>query len=179
MATSPRGKTPRRTTGHIIADLGVNYVERLFLEAGHSPMGVPKDYGYDVTVITHNRRGYAETGLIYLQLKASRRLRRTKGKLAYPFSISREHYNLWRYEPMPAYLVRYCHHLKRAYWLYLQAYFQKRRKLFKNKDQQTATIYIPMQNRLDAVTIKKMRAKKQEAVHAARKAIEHKIWPES
>jgi Domain of unknown function (DUF4365) len=174
MATLPRDKTPQRTTEHIIADLSVNYVERLFLEAGHSPMGVPLDYGYDVTVTTHRRGGYVESGIIYLQLKASRRLRRATGKAAYTFSISRKHYALWRDEPMPVFLLRYCRHRNGAYWLYLQPYFRNNPKLFKKPNQKSATIYIPTTNKLDLDTIRYMRARKKEAVRAANQAVDHR-----
>ena len=173
MAIMPRNDTPRRTTDHVIADLSVNYVERLFLEAGHSPMAVPRDYGYDITVTTHRRGGHVESGLIYLQLKASRRLRRARRKNAYAFSLSREHYNLWRGEPMPVFLIRYCQHRNSAYWLYLQAYFKSHPKLFKTRAQKSATVHIPTQNRLDAGTIKYMHAKKREAVRAANKVVRH------
>lgn len=174
MATLPRDETPQRTVDHVIADLSANHVERFFLEAGHSPMGVPKDYGYDLTVTTHDRRGYVEAGPIYLQLKASRWLKRAKRKNAYAFSISRQHYNLWRDEPMPVFLVRYCRHRNCAYWLYVQPYFKNHPGLFKSPSQQSATIFIPVKNRLGGDTIRYMREKKQEAVRAASQAIDHR-----
>ena len=71
MAKLPRGQTPQRTIEHVIADISVNHVERLFLEAGHSPTAVPKDYGYDLTVQTHDNRGHVESGVIYIQRPAA------------------------------------------------------------------------------------------------------------
>jgi hypothetical protein len=172
MAKSPRRETPRRTIDHVIADLSVNYVERFFLEAGHSP-AVPKDYGYDLVVTTFDAHGHVESGVIYVQLKASRRLRLSRKKNGYPFSISRQHYNLWSDEPMPVFLVRYCRHRNCAYWLYLQPYFKKHPELFKRKSQKSATLYIPAKNRLGPDTIEYMRGKKQEVVCAKNQVVTH------
>ena len=165
--------TPQRTTDHVIADLSANHVERLFLLAGHSPASVPRDYGYDMTVTTHGSNGFVESGVIYIQLKASRRLKRKKGTQSYAFSITRKHYNLWRDEPMPVYLIRYCRKRDVAYWLYLQPYFKKNPTLFRNSAQKTATILIPAQNRMTLKVVKEMQKKKQEAVRAANQAIDH------
>jgi hypothetical protein len=153
-------RTPRRTAEHKIADLSVNHVERIFLEAGHVPQAILKDYGYDLTVTTHDVRGFAENGLIYLQLKASQRLRSGAGSRGYSFSILRKHYEQWRKEPSPVFLIRYCATSKRAYYLYLQPYFDARPSLFK-RGRKSATIFIPKANLLDESAVRYMRERKR------------------
>jgi len=44
----------RRTREHIIADLGVNHVERHILLCGHTAERVFYDYGYDLALTTFN-----------------------------------------------------------------------------------------------------------------------------
>ena len=173
MATLPRDKvTPRRTKQHLIADLSVNHVERIFLEAGHVPMGIPKDYGYDLTVTTHNSNGFAESGLIYLQLKAARRLKQASSGNGYKFSIHRKHYNLWRNEPAPVFLIRYCATTKRAYYLYLQPYFQAHGSLFKN-GAKSATIFIPHSHTFDATAVKYMHERKRHILKQLNTTVVH------
>ena len=63
--------TKRHTREHVIADLSVNHAERAFLLAGHTIDRVLADYGYDMIVRTFESGGHLETGLIYVQMKAS------------------------------------------------------------------------------------------------------------
>lgn len=44
----------QRTRQHVIADLSVNYVERVILEEGHSFERPANDYGYDLVMTTHD-----------------------------------------------------------------------------------------------------------------------------
>ena len=148
----------------------MNYVERPFIEAGHAPSAVRRDYGYDLTVVTHNRSGDAESGILYLQLKASERLKLASGRSAFKFPISREHFNLWRNERMPVFLVRFCAARRQAYWLYLQPYFQSNPSVFR-PGQKSATIYIPAENVFDAKAVRYMVERKREAARDANKAV--------
>jgi hypothetical protein len=75
--------TPRRTRGHIIADLSVNFVERYILEAGHVPHGIHRDYGYDLTVEPHAASGFAEAGHFFIQVKAAASLSLVGGRAAF------------------------------------------------------------------------------------------------
>jgi len=173
MATQPRDKdTPRRTKEHVIADLSVNHVERVFLEEGHGPLGIPKDYGYDLTITTHNSKGLAESGLIYLQLKAARRLKRAPKATGYKFSIERKHFNQWQKEPSPVFLIRYCARTKRAYYLYLQPYFQANPSLFRS-GVKSATIFIPQANTFDATAVKYMHGRKRHILKQLKQKVVH------
>jgi len=45
-----------RTRGHVIADLGINQLERHILLCGHTPQRIQHDYGYDVFMQQQHRR---------------------------------------------------------------------------------------------------------------------------
>jgi hypothetical protein len=53
-----RGPRKRRMRQHVIADLGVHYVERFILEEGHTAQRVGSDY---------DEQGYPEPDSVYFQ----------------------------------------------------------------------------------------------------------------
>ena len=61
----------RRTREHVIADLGVNHVERHALLAGYTVDRFAHDYGLDLILVTYDQAGEVEPGPIYLQVKAT------------------------------------------------------------------------------------------------------------
>ena len=65
-----RGKK-RRTREHVIADLGVNYVQRLILSKGHSSEVIMHDYGIDLLMFTYNDDGEIENGHVEIQIKST------------------------------------------------------------------------------------------------------------
>jgi hypothetical protein len=152
---------------HVIADLSVNYVERLFLRAGHVTQSIWRDYGYDLTVTTHDRRGYAQAGLMYLQLKATERLQRVKHRPGFTFPIARQHFNLWSREALPVFVILYSAHADQAYWLHVQPCFAANPDLFK-PGQKTAKIFVPARSVLDDAAVEYMARIKQEAYDDAR-----------
>src|SRR4051794_22637177 len=102
MTTAPLPRK-RRTREHVIADLSVNYVERFVLEAGHAVHRPTSDYGCDLMMATFDELGYAETDLVYFQLKASETLA-VQGA-GFPFDVDIRDYSLWTDERMPVVLV--------------------------------------------------------------------------
>lgn len=64
----------RRTRQHIIADLSCNHIERIALLCGYSVERVRADYGNDLILFTYDEHGEPETGLIYIQAKATDKL---------------------------------------------------------------------------------------------------------
>jgi hypothetical protein len=64
-----RGKK-RRTREHVIAELGVNYVQRHILLRGHSSELIFHDYGIDLLMFTYNADGEIENGHVEIQVKA-------------------------------------------------------------------------------------------------------------
>jgi hypothetical protein len=146
----------------------------MILEAGYVPLAIPKDYGYDLTIATHDSRGFAESGLVYLQLKASRRLRSEGRYAGYKFSILRKHYDQWRKEPSPVFLIRYCAKTRTAYYLYLQPYFDAHPSLFR-RGRRSATILLPKANIFDAAAVRYMRERKRNILKQTQRTVVH--WP--
>lgn len=57
-----RGSRKRRTREHVIADLSVNYVERIVLRCGHTLERFWHDYGFDLLLYTYDNNGEYENG---------------------------------------------------------------------------------------------------------------------
>ncbi len=113
-----RGK--RRTREHVLADLGVNHVERQALLCGFSVDRVQHDYGYDLTLATYTEGGEFEPGAVHIQVKATDRLPRlAKGKV-FSWKISRRDLKLWLDETYPVILVVYDGENDVAYWIHVQ-----------------------------------------------------------
>ncbi len=113
----------RRTREHVIADLGVNHLERHILLCGHTPQRITHDYGYDLSMITYSRGGEVEGGWVYFQVKATNRLPLLKDKKTRSWTVSRRDLRLWLSEMYPVILVVYHATRDRAYWLDVQEYF--------------------------------------------------------
>lgn len=60
----------RRTREHVIADLGVHYVEGLVLRCGFIAERIVHDYGLDLYMTTFDRKGWAESGWVLFQSAA-------------------------------------------------------------------------------------------------------------
>lgn len=116
--------TPRkqRTRQHVIADLSVNHVERVALLEGCAFVRFDADYGYDLVLLTFDRDGYVENGVIFFQLKASESLQRVGENFAYDIDI--RDYNSWVADDFPVFLVLYDAGTGRAYWVHIQGFFR-------------------------------------------------------
>jgi hypothetical protein len=150
----------RRTREHIIADLAVNFVQRLALESGFVVEERTKsDYGYDLELTTFDDQGYVEQGIIHLQVKATDDLARFESnRETLNFPIDTRDRSLWQEEPMPVFLILYDALRREGYWVYLQAYFQAHS--FPQLGAKTLTVKIPKKNIVDGSTIRLMRDKK-------------------
>ena len=60
-----------RTRQHVIADLGINYVERQGLVSGGAVQRMYSDYGYDLIMSTLNALGEIEPGIVFFQVKST------------------------------------------------------------------------------------------------------------
>ena len=112
-----------RTREHVIADLGVNHLERHILLCGHTPQRMTHDYGYDLFMTTYSRGGEAQEGWVYFQVKATNRLPLLKDGRTISWSVSRRDLRLWLNENYPVILVVYHAPRDRAYWLAVQDSF--------------------------------------------------------
>jgi hypothetical protein len=115
----------RRTRQHVIADLSINHVERIILDAGHTVLRMAPDYGYDLVLFTYDELGFVEPGSVYMQVKASETLEAVG--VDYVFDLDIRDYNLWRLEEVPVILILFAASRRRAYWLWVQNYFRKGR----------------------------------------------------
>ena len=68
----------RRTREHLLADLSANHVARFALQCGFAAEELRQDYGLDLAVFTFDDQGYLESGVIWMQLKATDQLKTTR-----------------------------------------------------------------------------------------------------
>jgi hypothetical protein len=148
----------RRTRQHVIADLSVNFLERVILEEGHTTHRIVSDYGYDLAVMTFDEKGYAEPGLIFFQLKATDSLS-SKDK-NYWYDIDIKHYNLWMHENLPVILVLFDAIKRRAYWVHVQDFFKDPTGR-PTKASKTVRIRIPRRQVLNGRSVRTIRSIKQ------------------
>jgi hypothetical protein len=150
----------RRTREHVIADLAINFVQRLALESGYVAEEQTKsDYGYDLALTTFDEHGYVEDGAVYLQVKATDDIARFESHAeVLRFSIDMRDWSRWESEPMPVFFVLYDALQRQGYWLYLQAHFRAHSP--PQADAKTSSIQIPKKNIMDRSTMEIMREKK-------------------
>jgi hypothetical protein len=115
-----RGNRKRRTRAHIIADLGVNHVERRVSECGWTVRRISPDYGLDLLMTTFNRRGEIENGDVRLQIKASDSIKSVSSRRAIAVRLEWCDVVNWLNWPLPVILIIYDARLDRAWWLDLQ-----------------------------------------------------------
>jgi hypothetical protein len=141
----------------VIADLSANHVEKQALLCGFSVERVRHDYGIDLILFTYDQDGAVESGEILLQLKATDRLKRVgKGKFV-AYRLDRTDLRSWLGEFQPVILVVYDAPGDRAYWLYVQAYFEKLPGFNLKRAKETVTVRVPAANLLDVGAIKTFR----------------------
>jgi hypothetical protein len=122
MAVSRR---KRRTRKHVIADLSLHHVPYQIAKCGFTIEVIRSDYGYDGSIFTYDNQGEIENGTIFIQLKATDRIKRYKNKTAFSFRIRKKDVDFWQGEPFPVYLILFDAVSETAYWLYLQEYLRK------------------------------------------------------
>ena len=165
----------QRPRNHIIADLSVNYVERLIFLCGYSVERVEYDYGYDLILFTYNEQGEIENGQVYLQVKATDSIKISSDKETILFSLKSSDLELWLNEPMPCILIIYDALADCAYWLYLQAYFETLPNFDLSKIGNNLTVYIPKINILSQETINEFAKYKNNILKQIRGVIKHEL----
>jgi len=120
-------KKKRRTREHIIADLSFNHVEFFALKAGFSLEKFDADYGYDAELYTYNNNGEIENYVVYIQLKATDNIENYHLKYGYfDFPLDKQYIKRLLNQTMPVILILFDDQKDKAYWLYLQFYFEQR-----------------------------------------------------
>jgi hypothetical protein len=175
VAKKQPGSAPRRTREHIIASQSHNYVEKFFIDKGHT-VDRPTDYGVDVLVNTFDGEGYAESGDIRLQLKASDTFKYSSDGSYISFTIEVRHYRHWMKEPMPVFLILYDAKKIKAFWLYIQEYFGSgagKKPNKKAKKAKSITVRVPVMNEFTEQTVDYMRARKAAILRQIEGQVQH------
>ncbi|MGL4554999.1 MAG: DUF4365 domain-containing protein [Gemmataceae bacterium] len=144
----------------MIADLSYNHVGRYILEAGHTAQRWHADYGYDLTMQTHDQNGYVETGVVYWQLKASERLSAARGGI--PFDADVRDVSLWIRERPPVILCLFDASARRGYYVHVQGYFLANPARRPRVGAKTVRVYCPEQQTVTRRAIGKIRELKDE-----------------
>jgi hypothetical protein len=155
----------------VIAAQSINYVERFIIEEGHTAERLASDYGYDLVLYTYDEDGFAEEGAVYLQLKASEKLKASGGGFA--FDVDLRDYTRWIREPMPVILILFDASKRKAHWVYVQRYFAENESRKPRQGAQTIRIGVPKRQVVSRRAIKTMRAYKQEVLDQLEGAIDH------
>jgi hypothetical protein len=152
----PRRKT--RTREHVIADLAINHVERQIILCGWTVERMVHDYGVDLTMYTFDAVGEVQNGDVAIQVKATERIRNLSSRQAISFPIARSDLVTWLAETMPVILVLYDVASDRAYWLYVQAYFERLTRFNLFRVGETVTVRIPVAQVLDTAAVRRFAA---------------------
>lgn len=152
------GPRKRRTRQHVIADLGIHYVEGIVLSEGHTVQRLSPDYGYDLALFTYDENGHVEPNSVMIQVKATESLNTGDSECTY--DIDARDYNLWTWERAPVVLVLYDAARKRAYWLHIQRYFKEDASRQLAQGARTVRVRIPISQVLNRKAIAMMREMK-------------------
>jgi hypothetical protein len=162
----------RRTPEHILADLSVNHVERQALLCGYSVERMSHDYGIDLELFTYNSTGETEEGQILLQLKASKKFKIQSDNKSLILRIDRRDLVAWLAQPMPVILIAYDVKANRAYWLYLQSHFAKRKDFNLFAAGQEITVHVPLDNVVNPAAVRRF-ARFRNRVLAQMRGLRH------
>ncbi len=151
-----------RTREHVIADLAVNHVERQALLCGFSVERIEHDYGIDLVLFTYTAAGEVESGCIFIQVKATGRLRWPRSQAQAPFRVSREDLVGWLKEFLPVILVVYDARADRAHWIHVQEYFATLSGFNLFQAGKRITVHLPLQNVLGGSALRHFAALRDE-----------------
>ena len=163
----------RRTREHVIADLSANHVERYALRCGFTVERIVHDYGIDLTLSTYSASGEIENGLVYIQLKATDRLRVRDNQPTIAFQVRRADLELWLRDPLPCILIVYDARADVAYWLYVQAYFAQLISFNLAEAGETVTVHLPKTNVVDEAAIRRFAQHRDNVLAQMQGVIHH------
>ena len=147
----------RRTREHIIADLGVNYVERQVLKCGHAVNRTSpgQDYGVDLVVLTFDENHELENGQIEIQVRATEQVKPLKSRAAFVQRLETAHVSHWVMQPLPVILAVYDASQERAWWLNIQRAAEQQQLDDRGEG---VTVHIPFSNELTESAVERFRA---------------------
>jgi uncharacterized protein DUF4365 len=142
----PPDPRKRRTRAHVLADLSVHHVEGIALRCGYTVQPVEPDYGLDLMLFTYTPRGEVENGFVWMQLKATDRLRWRRDRQALVVRVQRAHLLYWLREHYPVILIVYDGIREAAYWLHIQGSLGKGEVFRLRRTGTTITLHVPVDN---------------------------------
>lgn len=163
----------RRTREHILADSSANHVERHVLQCGFAVERVIHDYGIDLILFTYDEDGECEPGNVFLQLKATDRLKLVANGLHIAVRIDRADLVNWLEQTMPVILIIYDGKTDRAYWLYVQADFEKKKEFALAKVGEQVTVRVPIANTVTPEAIRRFADFRERICRQAREVVHH------
>ncbi len=154
----------RRTRQHVIADLGINHVERQALLAGFAIDRVQPDYEVDSYVSTYDDSGAVENGYLLVQVKATDHLTMLADQRTVAQRVERADVDWWVGDLLLVVLVVYDAQNDVAYCLDVQPYFAHRGIVAPGGLTGAVTIHLPIADRLDAAAFRRFAARKNAIV---------------
>jgi hypothetical protein len=140
----------------VIAEMGINFLERQVLRRGHQLKRVPEpEYGTDALML-HFSPGTCEieNGWVEFQVKATERMHWVDGGRGISCTVEVAHVRYWQWEiAHPVILVLYEAERHRAYWLNIQDFIDKHPPA----DQQTLAVQFPATNKVTLRAIDRFR----------------------
>jgi hypothetical protein len=152
------GEHKRRTRGHVIEEMSLNFLERKVLERGHQLVpATRREYGWDATMFHFSPdTGGIENGEVCFQLKATDHLIEGKPFAVCKVSTKDLHYWYWEAQRFPFVLVLYDAQKNRAYWLDIRQFIDD--VLFGiDVERQSIQVQIPWTNKVTVRTIDRLR----------------------
>jgi hypothetical protein len=122
------------------------------------------DYGIDLYMETYNDQGEIENEGVWLQLKATDKLRVAHKMQAIPVRLEWRDVLFWLNERMPGILVIYDAMRERAWWLHLQETLRMTKPRIHRRLAHTVTLHVPLANTLDEAAIRRFAKLRDEAV---------------
>jgi hypothetical protein len=153
----------RRTRAHIIADLAMNYLERLALLRGHTLQRITHDYGLDAALTTYNAKGEVENGVVWLQLKATDHMQEMNDGRVFALRVQRKDLLYWLGEQYPVIVVLYAAASDRAFWLHVQDEFAGGKVFELARAGASMTCHVRAEQLLTTDTIQEFRRFKAQA----------------
>jgi hypothetical protein len=140
----------------VLAEMGVNFLERQVLRRGHQLKRVPEpEYGTDALMLHFSpETREIENGWVEFQIKATDHVGFVNRGRDVACVIEIAHVHYWQWEiAHPVILILYDAQKHRAFWLDIQAYIER----YPPTDQQTLTVHIPIENKVTVLAIDRFR----------------------
>ena len=153
-----RGRPKKRPRSHVIAEMGINFLERQVLRRGHQLRRVPHpEYGTDAQMHHWSQvTREPESGFIEFQVKATDSLKFVDYNKSVTCRVTLSDLHYWVHIiESPVVLVLYDAQKHRGFWLDVQHYIEQGRDF--EEDQDEAIIRIPVGNKLTVRAVDRFR----------------------